>query len=153
MNENIIKTVNIKKELNNYIETKYTPKTAVLRNGELEFETLPAQSTIPYNYMRDTVNGYIQFVPFPTFNKKGIDVIVNEEGKLINLDPSIAIADNGGIIDMIMGNVLFVKNIGEDTTGLDEKQIEFIKDYFNRAPYLMYVKGCVKVVEYDDKKC
>lgn len=83
--------------------------------------------------LQEIVDGYIE-VPFlsPVFNDNEIDVIINEEGKLIEgLEPEIAIIkrETNTILDIVYGNCIFASHNAEgDTIGLNEEQIKIIKD-------------------------
>ena len=49
--------------------------------------------------LQNIVDGYIEYPYIKQFHEKGISIIVNEEGKLINLEPSIALNHKGKMID------------------------------------------------------
>ena len=68
--------------------------------------------------------------------------IVNEEGKFIEgLKPSIAIVDqNGKLLDLVFGTVIFVGDGGEEFAGLNSSQMEVIKKELNQHAF---VGGCV----------
>lgn len=115
-----------------YIEKHYTPQVMIVRPGtrKIIIETLKNEKALNYQYMHDVVEGLIEFVHIPLLKEQGIDMICNDEGLLIGLKPSILITDKGRVLQPIVGNVLFVKNKGEDVTGLDEEQIIFLKKLF-----------------------
>lgn len=78
--------------------------------------------------LQEIVGGYIE-IPFlgDVFNSNGIDVIINEEGKLIEgLKPEIAIVNeaSGQILDIVYGNCIFASHNEEgETIGLTDEQI------------------------------
>lgn len=83
--------------------------------------------------LQNIVDGYIEYPYIEQFHKKGIAIIVNEEGKLLNLDPSIALNHKGKMIDYFCGNVIFVGSKeteeGTENDSLTDEQINFIKKY------------------------
>ena len=92
--------------------------------------------------LQEIVGGYIE-IPFLSqkFLDNGIDVIINEEGKLIEgLKAEIAIVNEkrGNILDIVYGNCIFASHdeAGE-TIGLTEAQIHLVKDELETVIELM----------------
>lgn len=83
--------------------------------------------------LQNIVDGYIEYPYIEQFHEKGISIIVNEEGKLINLEPSIALNYKGQMIDYFCGNVIFIgtkeTKYGTENDSLTDEQINFIKKY------------------------
>ena len=83
--------------------------------------------------LQEIVGGYIE-IPFLSekFNDNGIDMIINEEGKLIEgMNPEIAIVneERGNILDIVYGNCIFASHDEEgETVGLNEKQMEIVTE-------------------------
>lgn len=83
--------------------------------------------------LQEIVGGYIE-IPFLSreFNDNEIDVIINEEGKLIDgLEPEIAIInkETNAILDVVYGNCAFASHDNEgNTIGLNEEQKQIVKD-------------------------
>lgn len=83
--------------------------------------------------LQKIVGGYIE-MPFLSreLNENGIDIVINEEGKLIEgLEPEIAIIDKetNAILDIVYGNCAFVSHDAEgNTIELNEKQKQIVKD-------------------------
>ena len=83
--------------------------------------------------LQKIVGGYIE-IPFLSqeFNENEIDVVINEEGKLIEgLEPEIAIIskETNVILDIVYGNCAFVSHDAEgNTIELNEKQKQIVKD-------------------------
>ena len=104
-------------------------KILVLNKGT--FEEREINNTL--EGLQEIVGGYIE-VPFltPVFNDNKIDVIINEEGKLIEgLEPEIAIIkkDTNTILDIVYGNCAFASHNEEgDTIELNEEQKSIVKD-------------------------
>lgn len=83
--------------------------------------------------LQEIVGGYIE-MPFLSreFNDNEIDVIINEEGKLIDgLELEIAIINKktNAILDVVYGNCAFASHDNEgNTIGLNEEQKQIVKD-------------------------
>lgn len=105
-----------------------TIKTLVLSNGNLEAKDI--DNTL--EALQNIVGGYIE-IPFlsETFYEYDIDMIINEEGKLIDgLNPEIVVLKEGTetVLDIVYGNILFASHNDEgETVGLDEEQIAIIE--------------------------
>lgn len=78
------------------------------------------------------------------FCDNGIDIIINEEGKLIEgLKPEIAIVDEekGNILDIVYGNCIFASHNEEgETIGLNETQIQIVTEGLETVIELMNKK-------------
>ncbi len=74
------------------------------------------------------VNGYIECVEMP--NAEGIDIILNEEGKINGMQPNIYLPEYE---DCVMGPIVIVgyDNKGRHK-GLTDKQISIVMDYLNK---------------------
>ena len=98
-------------------------KVLVLSNGNLEEREIENK----LEDLQKIVDGYIE-VPFLSykFSNNKIDIIINEEGKLIQgMNPEIAIVDedSGKILDIVYGNCIFASHNDEgDTIELNNKQ-------------------------------
>jgi hypothetical protein len=81
--------------------------------------------------MQSIVDGYIESVPI--FN--GVDIFVNEEGKLMNLPVNRLILHNGNIIDMLVGNIIISASDDEgEIVSLQDYQInEMTKIFYDNA--------------------
>jgi hypothetical protein len=87
-----------------------------------------------YKKMQKAVGGLIERAYLSQeLEDMNIDAYVNEEGKLLDLQPSAVIYDKSigdseeGLIDVIAGPILFVGHDGEGgTVGLTETQKEWI---------------------------
>lgn len=113
-------------------------KVLVLSNGELRETEIGNE----LEDLQKIVGGYIE-IPFlgDKFRDNNIDVIINEEGKLIEgMTAEIAIVDEkqGRILDVVYGNCIFASHdeAGE-TIGLTEEQIEFVKEELETVIELM----------------
>lgn len=111
----------------------------ILKDGKLYKEEIKND----LESLQQLVGGYIEtpLISF-TFQDNNIISIVNEEGKFIEgLKPSIAVVDqNGKLLDLVFGTVVFVADGGEDFVGLKNKQIEIIKKELNQ--FALLSNGC-----------
>lgn len=75
------------------------------------------------------VNGYIEMITI----ENGIDMVINDEGKLMGLELNGYLTHKGKIYDSIVGNILIV---GHDrygkTIGLNDEQIKKMLVKFSR---------------------
>lgn len=120
-------------------------KVLVLSNGNF----IQKEIKTGLDALQKEVEGYIEipFISEKLYNKR-IDMIINEEGKLIDgLNVEIAIIHNEKIVDLVFGNVVFASSDDEgNTIGLTEEQIEFIMHELNtqaiikRGKYIDMVK-------------
>lgn len=116
-------------------------KVLVLSNGKLE----PRDIGENLKDLQEIVGGYIE-IPFlgDTFRNNNIDVIINEEGKLIGgLKAEIAIVneERGNILDIVYGNCIFASHDEEgNTTALTEEQIQIVKEELETVIELMNTK-------------
>lgn len=104
-------------------------KVLILSNGK--FETREIKGTL--KDFQSIVGGYIE-IPFICngFIDNNIDIIINEEGKLIDgMNPEIVLVDDvtGDSIDIVFGNCIFVGNDNEgNNISITDEQIKFVKD-------------------------
>ena len=116
-------------------------KVLVLSNGELKVREIGNS----LEDLQKIVGGYIE-IPFLCclFCDNGIDIIINEEGKLIEgLKPEIAIVDEekGNILDIVYGNCIFASHNEEgETIGLNETQIQIVTEGLETVIELMSKK-------------
>ena len=113
-------------------------KVLVLSDGELKETEIGTE----LEDLQKIVGGYIE-IPFLGHKlcDNGIDVIINEEGKLIGgLKPEIAVVDerHGSILDIVYGNCIFASHdeAGE-TIGLTETQINLVTEELETVIELM----------------
>jgi hypothetical protein len=102
-----------------YIVAKFNEET-----NRVEFTETAIDSKDQLRSFQQIVGGYIEM---PYISEKldslGIDIIINEEGKLEELSPSAVVTKDGKIIDMICGNIIFAThNDSGNTEPLTETQ-------------------------------
>lgn len=113
-------------------------KVLVLSNGELKVQEIGTG----LEDLQKIVGGYIE-IPFlgHKFRNNDIDVIINEEGKLIEgMKPEIAIVNEaqGNILDIVYGNCIFTSHDEEgNTIGLNEEQIQIVTEELETVIELM----------------
>ena len=116
-------------------------KVLVLSNGELKETEIGTE----LEDLQKIVGGYIE-IPFlgDKLCDNGIDVIINEEGKLIEgMKAEIAIVDgkHGNILDIVYGNCIFASHDEEgETIGLNEAQIQIVTEELETVIELMSKK-------------
>lgn len=93
----------------------------------VEPNQLPRMETINNNLetFQKLVGGYIEVVRSNEF----IDIIINEEGKLIGLEPNFGLR-NG---DVIVGTAIFASHKGEEFASLPDDWDEFIHKKFTET--------------------
>lgn len=100
----------------------------------LNFDTFDIGDDLKSHQM--FVGGYIENVCLANGVARGrqfsIDMICNEDGKILHLPPTISLSYSDNVFDMICGS--FFICIGDDETGeyvsLNDKLIKIIKSYF-----------------------
>lgn len=114
-----LETIDLEKELGRNLEKNAKDQGIV--DLDATYELIGCSMVEPCYYMEELIE-----------NK--IDMIVDEEGKLSHKEFNVVIADKKGkIIDIIVGNILFV---GVDEDGdwveLTDEQIKVIDDMFRK---------------------
>ena len=103
---------------------------------------------IDLGFMQKEVGGFIEQIHlYHELEKKKIVTFVNEEGKYLNLPPLFNIINEKGIIlDTVVGNVLFLKEKGEDLIGLSAKEVKEIieRPDLDKIGYISLAEGCSK---------
>ena len=88
--------------------------------------------------IQQTVGGHFEI---PYINKRlsenEILTIVNEEGKLLELEPTVILKKGNRIFDTLNGTVLFLSAYGEEMTSLSEEQKGIIKEEFKLSEYFV----------------
>lgn len=100
--------------------------------------------------IQQTVDGHFEI---PYINKRlsenEILTIVNEEGKLLELEPTVILKKGNRIFDTLNGTVLFLSAYGEEMNSLSEEQKEIIKEEFRYGNYCMRNSVLVYSLELD----
>lgn len=107
-------------------------KGALLKPGEAHGFLIKTEK-FGYQVIQEALGGDCTF-EYAYFNKgvedAGIDVCVDEEGKIKDLPPSAVIYDfENEIADVIAGPILFIGHDDEGASvGLSEEQLKYIQD-------------------------
>lgn len=121
-------------------------KVLVLENDELKEKEIDND----LKSLQNEVGGYIE-IPYLSqrLADKGINLIINEEGKIQGLEKQLyVIDDKGNILDIIYGNCLFTsRNEDGDTVGLSQEQIDFLKNELGL--YLIAQYGMLRFIRYN----
>ena len=122
-------------------------KVLVLKNNE--FYVKEIDDTL--QALQKEVNGHIE-IPYISRRlvNNGIDVIINDEGKLLDLEPQIIVQDNNKILDVIHGTCVFASHDEDgNTISLTDEQIEYVKEElaielidFSRCAMLKILNFC-----------
>ena len=86
-----------------------------------------------YDAVRDMVGGWLEVIPCTPQTDRGIIYYCDEEGKLIDLAPNIALdGEYGRVFDIIVGPILVVKYDKDDCmTSLSKDEIAFHKNWLD----------------------
>lgn len=86
--------------------------------------------------LQQIVGGHIE-IPYINrrLSKNEILTIVNEEGKFLDLEPTVVLKKGTRIFDTLNGTVLFLSADGEEMTSLNEEQKGIIKEEFKIGNY------------------
>lgn len=102
-------------------------------------KTIVNKKTITHDLdsIHEFVGGYFEVIPaFPDGDAKGVDLlmVLNEEGKLKSLAPTIAYVKNGQILDFIAGNAFVTRKNGDDFGSVSDEDVVYFKHrYGNHA--------------------
>lgn len=100
--------------------------------------------------IQQTVGGHFE-IPYINrrLSENEILTIVNDEGKLLGLEPTVALMKDDEVIDTLNGTVLFLSADGEEMTSLSKEQKEIIKEEFRYGNYCMRNSVLVYSLELD----
>ncbi|MDO4500868.1 MAG: DUF3846 domain-containing protein [Erysipelotrichaceae bacterium] len=81
------------------------------------------------------VGGFIDFIQID--DDEDVNVIINDEGKLMGLDINKLIYHNNDLIDVLVGNLLVVgvDNLTGNVVDLPKEKIDYYMNYFD-SPYI-----------------
>lgn len=116
-------------------------KTLILENTTKELVSKDIEEG--YKSLQREVDGLIEC---PVLSNKlyanGVDTYINEEGKLLPLEPSAVVFHEGEVIDVVAGNIVFVGYTDEGKTiGLTDEQETLVRDMFENPSILAYDNG------------
>ena len=93
----------------------------VIKKVEEVGEIIEVENTL--NVFQKIVNGYIEIFRLTD----EIAIVLNEEGKLFELDVNFGIPCDDGSIEVIVGDVAFVRINNEDFSDLLDEDIDFLR--------------------------
>lgn len=109
-------------------EIKVTGRIPVLLVDQLEEPYFTSVRNNLHEYQR-IVKGNIEIISCPDVN--GIDIICNEEGKIMSLPLNRSLTDNHEVYDIVAGTMILAGNNTEgETIGLTEEQLVSGYNYF-----------------------
>ena len=111
-------------------------KAIVIEAGNPEVKIIE-QLDASLESMQAIVGGWLEAVPLTP----NIILWINEEGKMMDLEPNFALtAPNGKALDIIVGNVVITGvDIAGNTSSLSDSDILMIQDHFiNRVTLKMF---------------
>ena len=92
-------------------------KYMMLDSKTMEIKEIKKEYESTYEMLKDGVGGWIEHILIGALGERGIDIWINEEGKLINLPETVAITDEDGkILDVLCGNLVFTRTDDEGET-------------------------------------
>lgn len=96
-------------------------------------ESVPTERELNYTDYKDIqacVGGLMEFFEL-VVEGHSYDIIFNEEGKLRQMPPTLALSNNQRVFDYIAGDLIILKADEEgDTVGLDDEDVKRITNYF-----------------------
>ena len=79
------------------------------------------------------IDGYMEVFPLKYYNNgRAIYLILNEDGKILQLTPNILLLKNNIPVDEIVGNVICIASDGSEFVSLDDAEINELKDILNK---------------------
>lgn len=127
------------------METKTLLLTPAIDGNEFQEVTFIKED---FRSLQKLVGGNIEFMQI---NIKGhyYDMMFHEEGKLISLPPTLALAHKGSVFDVVMGKIFFFKlDDSGDTVGVDNEDIERIKNYFKDPDMYLFLRYNIALPTY-----
>lgn len=118
---------------------------------ELEFEQVEVKgNVVSYEELNGAVGGWIERV---TFNRElqenGIDVWIDEEGKLKSLTTTVVIESVMTCVEVLAGPLVFTGNKGDgESYALTDYQIECIKNVLSRVALFGEDRKPVRLMRY-----
>ncbi len=103
-----------------------TVRTLTINNEDYDLKEVQIEPKL--STYQEIVGGYIDC--FRITDKLGF--YVNDEGKLIDLDPSFLLVSDKKIVEIASGNAVFTKIDGKgDSISLTDEDIDLIKESFS----------------------
>lgn len=127
-------------------------KQYLVLENDAKFRTVEMEHDISLEQMQEIVGGLIEPVYIQLFAERNIDIWVNEEGKILNLQPSCFVTNGKETVDILVGNILFTKSDNDGgTTPLTNDDIQFIQDNMTMVSRVFTYQDYVMLSTYDIK--
>lgn len=100
-------------------------------------KTIVGKETMTHDLqsIQDFVGGYIEVtVAIPgSDNPDDVNLlmVLNDEGKMKQLPPSIAYVKDREVVDFVAGNAFITRRIGEDFGSVTEEDVKTIQSYYH----------------------
>lgn len=114
-----------------------------------KFEIPDGPNTL--DVLQEQVGGYIEIPHIvPQFDELGIDMVINDEGKLLGLEPTLAILKGSQVVEVICGPILFVSHNEEGATvSLNANQTKYLMStVFNPQVVGLDIGGELKITKF-----
>lgn len=99
-------------------------------NNRRHVEIIPFEDSL--EWLQKQVGGYIEsFHPTTKLTENNIIAWINEEGKMLKLEPTFILTDGPRQIDVVVGNMLFTAINGPDTIGLTPDEVNIVIGWLN----------------------
>lgn len=118
----------------------------VKKASDMEFTKAELEGESTYHILKSAVGGYIEHIGF----RNGIDLWLNEEGKLISLPFNTALMGaDGKIFDIVVGDIVITSSNEEgDTISLTDEQIEYFNENILDTKMLITEQGMLPVLNF-----
>lgn len=118
----------------------------VKKASDMEFIKAELTGESTYKILNKAVGGYIEHIGF----RNGIDLWLNEEGKLLSLPFNTAlIGADGKIFDIVVGDIVITSSDEEgNTVSLTEEQIEYFNENILDTKMLITEQGMLPVLNF-----
>ena len=114
-----------------------------------KFEIPDGPNTL--DVLQGQVGWYIEIPHIvPQVDELGIDMVINDEGKLLGLEPTLAILKGSQVVEVICGPILFVSHNEEgDTVSLNANQTKYLMStVFNSQVVGLEIGGELKITKF-----
>ena len=132
-----------KNKKRNKIEKKYFYRISLNEKHGIIRERFLFSSEL--SFLQNLVGGLIDHVCISDeLDENHIDCWINDEGKLLDYEPTFFLTDKDDkeVVDTVNGPLVFAKYTDDgETKGLTKKEIEYIDEWLDTLPMCEYEKG------------
>ena len=122
-------------------------KEKIIRVLKIEPQKPPVEAELKneLSSLQEAVGGLIEFLALDS--SKGIELMCNEEGKLLGMEYNRALCDESGAVYDILCGPFFICGLGEeDFTSLSDALADKYCKYFERPELFVRVGGTLMVM-------